>query len=165
MLFDIDLQVELIPASGQATTITRTNYKEMYYSCAQQLAHHTSSGCPMRVGDLLGSGTISGPAHANRGSMLELSWSGKEPIKLANGDTRSFIEDGDIITISGCSSCIDYKIGFGQSVGRGGWSHYLTKGQKTVSTTHQKIYRQGYLLGADMVHTTISAFGANLKIL
>lgn len=118
MLFDIDLQVELIPASTQATTITRTNYKEMYYSCAQQLAHHTSSGCPMRVGDLLGSGTISGPAHANRGSMLELSWSGKEPIKLANGDTRSFIEDGDIITISGCSSCIDYKIGFGQSVGR-----------------------------------------------
>ncbi len=119
MLFDIDLQVELIPASGQATTITRTNYKEMYYSSAQQLAfYHTSSGCPMRVGDLLGSGTISGPAHANRGPCLNSVEWGKRPIKLANGDTRSFIEDGDIITISGCSSCIDYKIGFGQSVGR-----------------------------------------------
>ena len=72
--FDIDLEVTLAPEGKAATTIARTNYKEMYYSAAQQLAHHTTSGCPMRVGDLLGSGTISGPEKHNRGSMLELSW-------------------------------------------------------------------------------------------
>jgi len=118
MLFDIDLQVDLTPTSGQPTTITRTNYKEMYYSSAQQLAHHTSSGCPMRVGDLLGSGTISGPRRENHGSMLERTWGGKEPIDLPNGHTRSFIEDGDIITISGSAAHADHKIGFGQSVGK-----------------------------------------------
>lgn len=118
MLYDIGLQVELTTASGAATVISQTNYKEMYYSSAQQLAHHTSSGCPMRVGDLLGSGTISGPERRNRGSMLELSWGGKEPIQLNDGETRSFIEDGDTITLYGCAMGTDFKVGFGMCRGR-----------------------------------------------
>jgi len=77
MLYDVDLEVGLTPAGGTETRISRTNYCEMYYSAAQQLAHHTSCGCPMRIGDLLGSGTISGPEHGNRGSLLELSWGGQ----------------------------------------------------------------------------------------
>ena len=98
MLYDIALQVGLTPEGGSESIITRTNYNEMYYSAAQQLAHHTSSGCPMRVGDLLGSGTISGPEKGNRGSLLELSWGGKEPFDIEGG-TRSFIEDGDLSLI------------------------------------------------------------------
>jgi len=118
MLYDIALDVVLTTAEGTATTIANTNYKEMYYSAAQQLAHHTSAGCPMRVGDLIGSGTISGPEKQNRGSMLELSWGGKEPLTLSNGETRSFLEDGDQITLVGASQGGDYRIGFGECVGK-----------------------------------------------
>lgn len=118
MLYDIDLQVDLTTPDQQVTTVTRTNYKRMYYSSAQQLAHHTSSGCAMRIGDLLGSGTISGPERINRGSLLELSWGGKEPIELTNGETRSFIEDGDTIEMSGRATGANYKIGFGPCSGR-----------------------------------------------
>ena len=94
MLYDIDLEVGLAPEGGAETVIARTNYREMYYSSAQQLAHHTSSGCPMRVGDLLGSGTISGPERDTRGSLLELSWGGEDPVTLTGGATRTFAEDG-----------------------------------------------------------------------
>ena len=112
MLYDIALSVSL---NGE--TISRTNYREMYYSAAQQLAHHTTSGCPMRVGDLLGSGTISGPTKDSRGSLLELSWGGKEPITLTNGETRSFIEDGDTLTLHGHAQGDGYRIGFGDCTG------------------------------------------------
>ena len=112
MLYDIDLSVTL---NGE--TISRTNYNKMYYSAAQQLAHHTTSGCPMRVGDLLGSGTISGPEKENRGSLLELSWGGKEPITLANGETRTFIEDGDTLGLHGSAKGDGYQIGFGPCEG------------------------------------------------
>jgi fumarylacetoacetase len=118
MLYNIDLDVVLTTSDGTATTIAKTNYNEMYYSAAQQLAHHSSSGCPMRVGDLIGSGTISGPNKENRGSMLELSWGGKEPLTLANGQTRNFLEDGDQITLAGASQSSDYRIGFGECIGR-----------------------------------------------
>ena len=118
MLYDIALDVVLTTASGSDTTIARTNYKEMYYSAAQQLAHHTSSGCPMRTGDLLGSGTISGPDKGSLGSMLELSWGGKEPLTLTNGEMRSFLEDGDQITLSGAAIGRDYRIGFGECTGK-----------------------------------------------
>ena len=118
MLFDIDLEVALTPEGGEATTIARTNYNEMYYSAAQQLAHHTTSGCAMRVGDLLGSGTISGPEKENRGSLLELSWGGQEPIALRSGETRCFIEDGDTVTLSGAAVGDGYKIGFGTCTGK-----------------------------------------------
>ena len=117
MLFDIALEVGLTPNGGAETVIARTNYSEMYYSAPQQLCHHTTSGCVMNVGDLLGSGTISGPMKENRGSMLELSWGGKEPIAITGG-TRSFIEDGDTITMRGAATGDGYRIGFGPCTGR-----------------------------------------------
>lgn len=117
MLYDIDLSVELQPEGGAPTKIAFTNYNEMYYSAAQQLAHHTTSGCKMNVGDLLGSGTISGPEKHNRGSLLELSWGGKEPFALSDGTTRSFVEDGDTLTLKGVAKGDGYQIGFGSCVG------------------------------------------------
>jgi len=118
MLYDIELTVELAPEGQAATTIARTNYREMYYSAAQQLAHHTTSGCPMTVGDLLGSGTISGPDKGSRGSLLELSWGGKEPITLDTGEVRTFLEDGDTLTLRGTVRGGGYSIGFGACSGR-----------------------------------------------
>jgi len=117
MLFDIDLEVTLAPADKKPTSIASTNYKEMYYSAAQQLAHHSTSGCPMRTGDLLGSGTISGPQKNQRGSLLELSWGGKEPLTLDTGETRTFLEDGDTLTLTGQARKADYCIGFGECTG------------------------------------------------
>ena len=117
MLYDIALEVGLTPEGGQETVIARTNYKEMYYSAPQQLAHHTTSGCAMNVGDLLGSGTISGPEKSARGSLLELSWGGKEPFAIAGG-VRSFIEDNDTLTLRGAALGNGYKIGFGECAGK-----------------------------------------------
>jgi len=113
MLYDIDLAVSLAPEGQTASVIARANYKQMYYSAAQQLAHHTSSGCPMRVGDLLGSGTISGPTQSERGSLLELSWGGKEPVTLETGETRGFLVDGDTLSLTGHAQGQGYRIGFG----------------------------------------------------
>jgi fumarylacetoacetase len=113
MLYDIELSVTLQPEGGEATTICETNYNEMYYSAAQQLAHHASSGCPMTPGDLLGSGTISGAEKHQRGSMLELGWGGEEPLDIGGGQTRSFIEDGDTLTLHGAAKGDGYLIGFG----------------------------------------------------
>lgn len=118
MLYDIDLEVTMAPEGKSETVISRTNYREMYYSAAQQLAHHTTSGCPMRVGDLLGSGTISGATKESRGSLLELSWGGKEPLTLDTGETRSFIEDGDTLTLRGAAKGDGYTIGFGECSGK-----------------------------------------------
>jgi fumarylacetoacetase len=118
MLFDLQLEVGLAPKDVAETILSRTNYAEMYYSTAQQLCHHTTSGCPMNVGDLLGSGTISGATKAERGCLLELSWGGKEPLTLATGETRSFIEDGDTVTMRGHAQGAGYRIGFGDCKGR-----------------------------------------------
>lgn len=115
--FDIALEVELTPEGGVPTVISRSNARHLYYSAAQQLAHHTSSGCPMRVGDLLGSGTISGPERDSRGCLLELSWGGKEPVALAGGGARSFLEDGDRLTLRGHARGDGYRIGFGDCTG------------------------------------------------
>jgi len=117
MLYDIDLSVTLAPTGKPASTIARTNYNQMYYSAAQQLAHHTTAGSPMNAGDLLGSGTISGPEKSERGSLLELSWGGKEPFTLETGETRSFIEDGDTLTLTGAAKGDGYTIGFGDCTG------------------------------------------------
>jgi fumarylacetoacetase len=117
MLFDIDLSIDLQPAGGTPETIARTNYNEMYYSAAQQLAHHASSGCAMNAGDLLGSGTISGAEKHQRGSLLELSWGGKEPLTLQNGQSRSFVEDGDTLTLRGHAQGDGYRVGFGACTG------------------------------------------------
>ena len=118
MLYDIALEVALAPEGGEEVVISRTNYSEMYYSAAQQLCHHTSSGCAMRTGDLLGSGTISGTTPDSRGSLLEMSWGGKEPLALPGGGTRSFLEDGDTLTLRGAAQGDGYRIGFGESTGK-----------------------------------------------
>ena len=118
MLYDIELKVTLAPEGKSETTIARTNYKEMYYSSAQQLAHHTTAGSPMYVGDLLGSGTISGPGKTERGSLIELSWGGKEPVTLDTGETRSFLEDNDTLTLRGAARGDGYTIGFGDCTGK-----------------------------------------------
>ncbi|MGJ5619948.1 fumarylacetoacetase [Sulfitobacter sp. MF3-043] len=118
MLYDIDLSVIIEPDGGAQEVIARTNYNQMYYSAAQQLTHHASSGCAMNAGDLLGSGTISGPEKSQRGSLLELSWGGKEPITLSDGSTRSFIEDGDTMILTGHASGEGYRIGFGACAGK-----------------------------------------------
>jgi fumarylacetoacetase len=128
--FDIALQVALTPQeSKQATTIASTNFKHMYWTMAQQLAHHTVSGCNTRVGDLMGSGTVSsaGPLPAERGndagtvgtfgSLLELTWNGQYPLLLADGQQRSFIEDGDSLTLTGWCQGNGYRIGFGECSG------------------------------------------------
>jgi fumarylacetoacetase len=117
MLFDIDLSVTLAPAGKAPTTIAQTNYNQMYYSAAQQLTHHASSGCAMTAGDLLGSGTISGPEKSERGSLLELTWGGKEPMTLDTGEARTFIEDGDTLTLQGAAKGDGYQIGFGTCTG------------------------------------------------
>ncbi|MBW4709306.1 fumarylacetoacetase [Roseobacter sp. YSTF-M11] len=118
MLFDIELAVLIEPEGGESEVIARTNYKEMYYSAAQQLTHHASSGCAMNAGDLLGSGTISGPEKDQRGSLLELSWGGKTPLTLKGGQERSFIEDGDTLTLTGHAEGDGYRVGFGTCSGK-----------------------------------------------
>lgn len=117
MLYDIALEVGLAPEGKAETVISRTNYSQMYYSAAQQLTHHTTSGCSMRVGDLLGSGTISGPVKDSRGSLLELSWGGKEPLTLETGETRAFLEDGDRLVLRGAAQGDGYRVGFGECAG------------------------------------------------
>ncbi|MDT2020152.1 fumarylacetoacetase [Methylocella sp. CPCC 101449] len=117
--YDIRLEVELKPANAtRGTIISVSNFKYMYWSSAQQLAHHSSSGCSMSVGDLIGSGTISGPDKGSYGSMLELSWGGKEPIELVEGGTRTFLEDGDTVTLRGYAQGDGYRIGFGEASGQ-----------------------------------------------
>ena len=118
MLYDIELEFALKPeGAARETVLARTNYREMYYSAAQQLCHHASSGCEMNVGDLLGSGTISGPEKHQRGSLLELSWGGKEPVELEGGESRSFLEDGDTAILRGFARGDGYRIGFGECRG------------------------------------------------
>lgn len=97
--------------------MARTNYNVMYYSSAQQLAHHSSSGCPMRVGDLLGSGTISGPAPDQTGALLEMTDGGKKPVTV-NGEARTFLCDGDEVALFAQAQGDGYRIGFGPCTGR-----------------------------------------------
>lgn len=118
-LFDIELEVLLQPeGAAKASTIARTNYRHMYYSAAEQLAHHAIGGCGMNVGDLLGSGTISGPERGEYGSLMELSWAGRDPFTLETGETRTFIEDGDTLTLRGAAKGDGFQIGFGDCAGQ-----------------------------------------------
>jgi len=116
--FDIWLKVALAPSGGAAATICRTNFKHVYWSMAQQLAHHTVSGCSTRVGDLMASGTISGPAPEAWGSLLELTWNGQKPLALPKGVQRSFLEDGDEVIMTGWCQGEGYRVGFGEVRGR-----------------------------------------------
>ncbi|MBZ8117727.1 fumarylacetoacetase [Roseovarius sp. LXJ103] len=117
-LFDIELEVLMQPEGAvKATLLSKTNYSRMYYSAAEQLCHHASGGCGMNSGDLLGSGTISGPEKSEYGSLMELSWAGREPFTLDTGETRTFIEDNDTLILRGAAKGDGYQVGFGECVG------------------------------------------------
>nr|WP_201541603.1 fumarylacetoacetase [Psychrobacter faecalis] len=117
--FDINLSVELLPEnSDEATVICETNFKYMYWSMAQQLTHHTITGCKVEVGDMMGSGTISGPTPDSYGSMLEIAWNATKPVTLKGGETRSFIEDGDTVIMKGYSEKDGIRVGFGEVRGK-----------------------------------------------
>lgn len=116
-LFDIDLSVAL-STGGDPQVISRTNMRHLYYSPAQQLAHHASSGCAMRTGDLLGTGTISGDEPDSLGSLLELTWGGERPLALADGQSRRFLQDHDTVTLAGHAQGDGYRVGFGTCTGR-----------------------------------------------
>jgi fumarylacetoacetase len=111
--FDIHLQVAITPEDNVETVVSHSNFKYMYWNMCQQLAHHTSNGCNVRVGDLMASGTISGPNAGSFGSMLELSWNGANPVLLSDGLKRSFIEDGDTVTLRGWAEKDGLRVGFG----------------------------------------------------
>lgn len=116
--YDIDLEVTLAPEHSEPETICRSNFKYMYWNMAQQLSHHTVNGCNVKVGDMMASGTISGKDETAFGSMLELSWGGKKTIQLKNGQTRTFIEDNDIITMKGFAEKDFIRVGFGEVSGK-----------------------------------------------
>lgn len=117
--YDINLEVAMQPEGTDAwSVISRTNFKHMYWSSAQQLAHHAISGCAMRTGDLLGSGTISGPTRDSCGSLLELTWNGRDVLELADGAQRTFIENGDSLSLSGWCQGDGYRVGFGEARGK-----------------------------------------------
>jgi len=113
--FDINLDVKIQSEKmTEPFTICKSNYKYLYYNMCQHLAHHTVNGCNTRIGDMMASGTISGPTKDSRGSMLEITWRGTEPIKLPSGEERKFIEDGDTIIMSAFAKGKDYTVGFGE---------------------------------------------------
>ena len=116
--YDLTLDVGLRTAEmNEAAKLCRTNFKYMYWSSVQQLVHHASSGCIMNVGDILGSGTISGPEKDQRGSLLEISWNGSEPIELPGGAKRTFLEDGDSLVMRGWCQGDGFRVGFGEVEG------------------------------------------------
>lgn len=115
--YDINLEVSF-DVAGEETVISKTNFKYMYWTMAQQLTHHAISGCNMQVGDLLGSGTISGKEKDSRGSLLELTWNMSEALTLKNGESRHFIEDGDSIVMRGYAQKDNVRVGFGEVRGK-----------------------------------------------
>ncbi len=112
--FDINLEVAIQPENSDATVVSKTNFKYMYWTMSQQLAHHTSNGCRVNSGDMMGSGTISGPTPDSFGSMLELTWGGKNPIVLKDGTERKFINDYDTVIMKGFCQNSNVRIGFGE---------------------------------------------------
>ena len=112
--FDINLEVYIEPENAEPTLVSKSNFKYMYWSMSQQLAHHTSNGCRVNSGDMMGSGTISGPTPDSFGSMLELTWGGKNPLTMSDGTERKFINDNDTVTIKGHCQNSSIRIGFGE---------------------------------------------------
>jgi fumarylacetoacetase len=116
--YDMALEVDLrTPTMNAPARISATNFKYMYWSSVQQLVHHAACGCAMSIGDLLGSGTVSGPDKDQLGSLLELSWNGTTPLQLPGGETRSFLEDGDSLVMRGWCQGDGYRVGFGEVEG------------------------------------------------
>ncbi|MEY3397678.1 MAG: hypothetical protein RL220_272, partial [Bacteroidota bacterium] len=118
MNYDINLEVGIRPQNADETVVSRSNYKFMYWNMAQQLAHHTVNGCNIRCGDLMASGTISGPQEGSFGSMLEIAWKGTKPVAMSDGSTRTFIQDGDTVTLRGHAEKDGVRVGFGQCAGQ-----------------------------------------------
>lgn len=112
--FDINLEVLIKPENNEETSISKSNFKYMYWTMSQQLAHHTINGCQVNAGDMMGSGTISGPTPDSYGSMLELTWGGKNPITLKDGTERKFIADNDTVIMRGYAQLNGLRIGFGE---------------------------------------------------
>ncbi|MDB4728507.1 fumarylacetoacetase [Saprospiraceae bacterium] len=116
--YDINLEVLIQPEHGEAKTVCRSNTKYLYWNNAQQLAHHTINGCNLNVGDMCGSGTISGPTPDSYGSMLEISWRGTKPVSMPDGSERKFIQDGDTVIMKGWCEKEGIRIGFGEANGK-----------------------------------------------
>ncbi|MCC6421822.1 MAG: fumarylacetoacetase [Gemmataceae bacterium] len=117
--FDIQLEVWLQGEKmDRPHRVCASNTKQLYWNVCQQLAHHTVNGCNLRPGDLLASGTISGPAPDSYGSMLELAWKGTRPVQLPDGEARIFLQDGDRVTLTGWCQGQGYRVGFGEVTGR-----------------------------------------------
>jgi fumarylacetoacetase len=112
--YDINLQVAIKPENAIETVVSNTNFKYMYWTMSQQLAHHTINGCRINSGDMMGSGTISGPTEDSFGSMLELTWGGQNPIKMNDGSERKFINDNDTVIVRGYCQNNQIRIGFGE---------------------------------------------------
>jgi fumarylacetoacetase len=119
MTFDLHLEVWLHAAGAPAPArVCASNLRHLYWSFVQQVAHHTSNGCNLRTGDLLATGTISGPDPMARGCLLELTSAGREPLTLPGGQTRTFLQDGDRVTMTGWCQAEGYRVGFGEVTGR-----------------------------------------------
>jgi fumarylacetoacetase len=116
--FDINLEVELITGTGQRQQLSKSNHKYLYWSIAQQLAHHTVNGCNMEIGDICASGTISGPTPDSLGSLLEITKNAKEPVTLHDGSSRTFLEDDDEVILRGFAEKNGVRIGFGECRGK-----------------------------------------------
>lgn len=112
--YDINLTVEIEPEGSESTVVSTSNFKYMYWNMAQQLAHHTVNGCNVNVGDMMASGTISGKSPDSFGSMLELSWAGKNPVPLNDGSERTFLQDGDTVSMKGHCEKEGIRVGFGE---------------------------------------------------
>ena len=112
--YDINLEASIKPQEAKETIVCRSNFRYMYWNMAQQLAHHTVNGCPVNSGDMMGSGTISGPTEDSYGSMLELTWRGEKPLKMKDGSERKFIQDNDTVIMRAFSENDDVRIGFGE---------------------------------------------------
>ena len=115
---DIELSVAIQTESGSKKVVANTNYKHMYWNMNQQLAHHTVNGCNINCGDMLASGTISGPKEGSFGSMLEISWKGTKPVKMPDGTERKFIQNGDSVIFNGRAKNTQYNIGFGELISK-----------------------------------------------
>ncbi len=116
--YDINISMSIAPENGEDTVVCNSNFKFMYWTMVQQLAHHTVNGCNVRSGDLMASGTISGPTEDSYGSMLELTWRGSKPLTMKDGTERKFIQDNDTVTMRGYAEKDGIRVGFGEAAGK-----------------------------------------------
>ena len=115
---DIELTVAIQTENGSKKVVANSNYKHMYWNMNQQLAHHSVNGCNVNCGDMLASGTISGPEEGSFGSMLEISWKGTKPVKMPDGSERKFVQDGDSVIFNGRAKNKNFNIGFGELISK-----------------------------------------------